>query len=44
MDITKVTKTYDIDITLIWTQLHVILPGFVGIFTVNLYRLAGSRV
>ena len=30
---TKVTKTYDIDITLIWMQLHVILFNFVRIFT-----------
>ena len=32
---TKVTKTYDIDITLIWMQLHVILSNFVKIFTVR---------
>ena len=32
---TKVTKTYDIDITLIWMQLHIILFNFVRIFTVR---------
>ena len=32
---TKVTKTYDIDITLIWMQLHVILSNFVRILTVR---------
>ena len=32
---TKVTKTYDIDITLIWMQLHVILSNFVREFTVR---------
>ena len=32
---TKVTKTYDVDITLIWMQLHVILSIFVRIFTVR---------
>ena len=32
---TKVTKTYDIDITLIWMQLHVIVSNFVRKFTVR---------
>ena len=32
---TKVTKTYNIDITLIWMQLHVILSNFVRSFTVR---------
>ena len=32
---TKITKTYDIDIILIWMQLHVILSNFVRIFTVR---------
>ena len=32
---TKVTKTNDIDITLIWMQLHVILSNFVRIFPVR---------
>ena len=32
---TKVTKTYDIDITIIWMQLHVILSNFVRKFTVR---------
>ena len=32
---TKVTKTYDIDITLIWMQLHVILSNSVRKFTVR---------
>ena len=32
---TKVTKTYDIDITLIWMQMHVILFNVVRIFTVR---------
>ena len=32
---TKVTKTYDIDITLIWMQLHVILFNFVRSFIVR---------
>ena len=32
---TKVTKTYDIDITLIWMQLHVILSNFVRKFAVR---------
>ena len=32
---TKVTKTYDIDITLIWMQLHAILLNFVRICTVR---------
>ena len=32
---TKVTKTYDIDITLIWMQLRVIQSNFVRIFTVG---------
>ena len=32
---TKVTKTYDIDITLIWMQLRVILSNFVRKLTVK---------
>ena len=39
---TKVTKTYDIDITLIWIQLHVILFNFVKILLleiVNVYSI-----
>ena len=32
---TKVTKTYDIDITLIWMQLHVILSNFARRITVR---------
>ena len=32
---TKVTKTYDIDITFIWMQLHVILSNFARSLTVR---------
>ena len=31
----KVTKTYDIDITLIWMQLHIILSNFASSLTVR---------
>ena len=34
---TKVTKTYDIDITLIWMQLHAILSNFVGFLLEKMY-------
>ena len=41
---TKVTKTYDIDITLIWVQLHVILFNFVWIYTgKNVYEPRSDR-
>ena len=35
---TKVTKTFDIDITLIWMQLHVILSNFARGFTVRNFK------
>ena len=35
---TKLTKTYDIDIPLIWMPLQGILSSFAGIFTVKMYK------